>query len=401
MSVGTPSTIKVLCVSHTSTVGGAERSLLDLLSGLPPEVDARVACPAPGPLSNALREAHIPVFPIPGTNASLKRDPRSAALGLAWGASATGRLFAHTARMLPHVIHANSVRAGLISVPAGRAARVPVVVHLRDRLPRSILADACQSIVAAGSQIMIANSRFTAEGLRNVTSRGSVAIVYNPVDLSRFGSPAVDRDEMRRRLRLDREALVFGVIGQITPWKGQYEAVEAFSRLRNGSPGAHLLIVGEAKFVSATTRYDNRGYARSIKRAAEELGVADRVHFLGERGDIPSVMGMLDALLVPSWEEPFGRVVVEGMALGIPVLATRCGGPAEIIDDGVDGVLLAPRSPERWTEALDAIARSPDLRRHMGARAVQRADDFALPNHVTQVCEVYRQAARRREGRRA
>lgn len=384
--------MKVLCVSHTSQVGGAELSLLELLSGLPADVSATVACPAPGPLSDALREAQVPVAPIPGTDASLKRDPNSVARGVAWGASASARLLAHVLRMRPDVIHANSVRGGLVAVPVARIAGVPVIVHLRDRLPRSPLADACQWIVAAGSRTMIANSRFTAEGLRNVTSRGALVIIYNPVNLSCFSSPPIERGEMRRSLALDTDALVVGIVGQITPWKGQYEAIQAFSQLRDGGAGAHLVIVGEAKFVSTSTRYDNRAYLQSLQRLVGDLGISDRVHFLGHRDDIPSVMGMLDALMVPSWEEPFGRVVVEAMALGIPVVATRSGGPAEIIQDGIDGLLREPRSPTDWTEALGSIAGSPELRRRMGTRAAQRAGDFALPKHVAQVCQVYRQA---------
>ncbi len=385
--------MKVLCVSHTSKVGGAERSLIELLSALPSEISPRVACPAPGPLPAALREIDVPVVPIPGTDVSLKRDPRLVARAASWGISATARLAAHVARISPDLIHANSVRAGLIAVPAGKIAGVPVVVHLRDRLPRSPLADVSQWLVAAGSRTMIANSNFTAEGLRNVTSRGALTVVYNPVNLESFSSPAVGPDEMRRSLALDTGTLVFGVVGQITPWKGQYEAIQAFSRVRDGGAGAHLVIVGDAKFVSASTRYDNRAYLQSLKRLVEELDLGDRVHFLGERKDIPSVMGMLDALMVPSWEEPFGRVVVEAMALGIPVLATRCGGPAEIIEDGISGMLLAPRSPDQWTKALESIASSADVRQRMGARATERSGDFALPHHVAQVCRVYRQAA--------
>ena len=106
-------------------------------------------------------------------------------------------------------------------------------------------------------------------------------------------------------------------------------------------------------------------------------------------------MGSLDALLVPSWEEPFGRVVVEAMALGLPVLATRVGGPAEIIHDDVDGILLAPRMPDEWADALVRVMESKDLRARLSTAAGRRARNFALDAHVRAMCEVYEEATHR------
>ena len=114
--------------------------------------------------------------------------------------------------------------------------------------------------------------------------------------------------------------------------------------------------------------------------AAENL--VDRVHLLGERDDVPAIMGSLDALLVPSWEEPFGRVIVEAMALGLPVLATRVGGPAEIIHDDVDGILLSPRNPQEWADALVRVMSSEEMRSRLSAAGRRRAEDFALEEHV-------------------
>lgn len=385
--------MNVLCVNHTGAVSGAERSLLDLLTGLREKVTVRLACPSRGPLADAARGLGVPVDVIAGTDGSLKLHPRETPLALGRMSLAAALTARHARRMGADVIHANSIRAGLVTVPASRMAGVPAIVHVRDRLPRGAVADASLRLIARGARLVAANSQYTADGLRAVSTRGRLRVVYNPVDLTRFDPARVDGIGTRTRLHLDRDAFVVGVIGQITPWKGQREAVEVLARLRHQDHDAHLLIVGEAKFVSAATRYDNRAYLAEIERTITAEGLGDRVHLLGERHDVPAIMGSLDALLVPSWEEPFGRVVIEAMALGVPVVATSVGGPAEIIRDDVEGILLAPRDPGRWAEAITRLVDSVALRRRLGAAAIIRAEDFALPNHVLAMRRIYQEAA--------
>src|SRR5207244_4255122 len=102
------------------------------------------------------------------------------------------------------------------------------------------------------------------------------------------------------------------------------------------------LVVGEPTFTSGATRYRNEAYDESLRQLAAELGVSESVSFLGGREDVPEIVRSLDVLLVPSWEEPFGRTILEGMAMEVPVIATNVGGPPEIVADGKDGLLLPP-----------------------------------------------------------
>jgi glycosyltransferase involved in cell wall biosynthesis len=393
--------MNVLCVNHTGAVSGAERSLLDLLTGLRKDINVRLACPPTGPLAGAARELGVPVDEIPGVDGSLRLHPRETPHAVGRLSVAAVRTARHARRMRAHVIHANSIRSGLLTVPAARLTSVPAVVHLRDRLPRSMVADASLRLIASGAQVVAANSQYTAEGLRLVTGHGRLTVVYNPVNLEQFDYAAVNRTATRARLGLAHKAFVMAVVGQITPWKGQQEAVQILANLRRMARDVQLLIVGEPKFVSAATRYDNRAYYAMLEQTIRAEGVEDSVHLLGERADVPAIMGALDVLLVPSWEEPFGRVVVEAMALGLSVVATSVGGPAEIIHDGIDGILLAPRKPQVWTSATARLADSPQLRRRLGDAAICRAQDFALPRHVSAVRKIYEEAALTRSSRRA
>ena len=145
--------MNVLCVNHTGSISGGERSLLDLLSGLREDVNVRLACPPTGPLAAAARRLGVPVDEIPGTDGSLRLHPRETPIAVGRMSVAAVRTAGYAKRMRADVIHANSIRAGLLTVPAARMASTPAVVHLRDRLPRSTVADASLRLIAGGAQI--------------------------------------------------------------------------------------------------------------------------------------------------------------------------------------------------------------------------------------------------------
>jgi glycosyltransferase involved in cell wall biosynthesis len=114
------------------------------------------------------------------------------------------------------------------------------------------------------------------------------------------------------------------------------------------------------------------------------------VLFVGEREDVREVLGATDLLLVPSRHEGFGRVALEGMAMGVPVMATSVGGTAEVLRDGVDGLLLPPRDPGRWADAGAALLADRAHCAAMGASARERAmRDFSPQAHVDGVVSVY------------
>jgi L-malate glycosyltransferase len=374
--------VKVLSVNHTGAVSGGERSLLDLLDGLRETEEVRLACPNEGVLREKAHALGVPVDSIVGTDGSLKLHPRETTKAISRLSVAAAQTAVHARRNHVEAIHANSIRAGLSSVVASKLSGIPTVVHLRDRLPRSVVADATVRFLARGARMLVANSKYTADGVRAVVDAANLEVVYNPVDLRRFDRSRVDGQAVRSRLGFPQDTFLLAVVGQITPWKGQLEAIKAVGMLRRENRAVHLLIVGEAKFVSSATRYDNVSYVSDLEVTIKDEGLADAVSMLGERDDIPEIMSALDALLVPSWEEPFGRVVVEAMALGKPVLATRVGGPAEIITDGVDGVLLQPRDVPAWAHAVAQVADSTALRARLESASVKRAEDFALPVHI-------------------
>ncbi len=379
--------MRILYLNHTALMSGAERSLLTLIEGLPGEVEAVVACPG-GPLAAAARALGVRVVEIPGTDASLRLHPLHTTRGAAdlLRSALAVRSTAKSSR--PDLVHTNTIRAGIVGAAVARIGGPPVVAHVRDRLPPGRIPDVTLKALVAGARVVIANSRYTAA--RIPSGSAQMRVISNPVNLTRFSRRSVDRVAARERLGIDSSDFVLTVIGQITPWKDQDLAIRVADELLHIEPHMHLLIVGSAKFTSRAARFDNRAYADELRRTVTTLGLDDRVSFLGEREDIPEILGATDLVLVPSWEEPFGRAVIEAMAMGVPVIATDVGGPAEIIREGVDGLLLPPRRPERWAAAVRSLLDDPGRMRDMGRRGEREATArFGVAQHVEAVLEAY------------
>jgi glycosyltransferase involved in cell wall biosynthesis len=246
------------------------------------------------------------------------------------------------------------------------------------------------SVAAHGADVVVANSAYTAASISpGVNDR--VRVVHNGVDLERFDPESIDRLAARERLGLGGSPdPVLSIIAQITPWKGQEEAIRATAELAQQGRPTTLLIAGAPKFTSAATRYDNIAYLSRLEGLVEELRLGDRVKFLGEIQDTPLVLSASDVVLVPSWAEPFGRTVIEAMAMATPVVATGVGGPNEIITHGHDGLLVPVRNPGALADAVAHLLSDGKLAAAIGDAARARARDFSLQEHVGAIVGLYR-----------
>lgn len=384
--------MRVLYVNQTAQVSGAERSLLALLKGLGGAVDPLVACPH-GALAEALAEQGVRRAAIAGTEASFRLHPVHTTRGvLDIGRSALGvHRLAHRAE--PALVHANTTRAALLALLGRDRSGPPVLAHIRDWVPDGRLSRLVRSLIARRADAVVANSAYVARQFDGLPLRRPIRVVHNPVDLDRFDPGAADGARVRAELALPSDTVVLAVVAQLTPWKGQDDAIRALARLRAEGREAVLLLAGSAKFAAAGTQFDNRAYERRLHELAAELGVADLVRFAGERSDVPDLLAATDVLLLPSWREAFGRVAVEAMAMGVPVVATEVGGPAEAVRAGVDGLLLTPREPVLWAERLRPLVESREARERMGANGRARAREFDLRTHAAEMLEAYESLA--------
>lgn len=380
--------MRVLHVSHTASISGGEHSLTTLLAQMPRDVELGVACPD-GPLADVVRGLGLPVHRIPGTSASFRLHPVHTARALAeiGAAAAAVRRVAH--RQQATVLHANSVRAGLVTGLAAMVGGPASVVHVRDALPAGMTATAVRRTLASRSEALIAISRYVQRRVEVDRGDTPITVVDNPVDQVRFDPGAYDAVASRRMLGAEDGEPLIGIIGQITPWKGHDAVIRALPLVHERHPGTRLVVVGEIKFAAATTSLDNRSYLARLHRLVGELDLEAHVAFLGERNDIPQILRGLDILLVPSVAEPFGRTVAEAMTMGTSVVATSEGGPAEMIDHGVSGLLAPPGNHKAWASAVNRLLGDrPAATKMAGAARESALERFDAGRHAQRVSEI-------------
>jgi glycosyltransferase involved in cell wall biosynthesis len=210
----------------------------------------------------------------------------------------------------------------------------------------------------------------------------TVHLVHNGIPIDRF-TPGDAPTGLREELGLPEDAPVACVVGRLTPWKGHQTLLRAWPEVLARTPDAHLLIVGEVAFWEDD-------YAAELHALADSLGIAHRVAWSGFRDDIPDVLRTVDLLVLASTDEPFGRVVIEGMAAGLPVVATASGGVPEIVRAGETGLLVPPEQPGPLGEAMAQVLAEPARARAMGAAGRTRAVEcFDVRRVARQVEAVY------------
>jgi glycosyltransferase involved in cell wall biosynthesis len=351
------------------------------------DVDAHVVLAEDGPLTEKLRRAgishevlelHDGARNAPRSRVSLRRPPLREAVS---SAAYVLRLARRLRRLRPDIVHANSLKSLLYGGVAGRLAGIPVVWHVHDRIATDYLPADAVRLVGRLARVLpsavIANSRETLQRLEEASGGLHVprAIVYDPVDL----------EPHERSARVS--PLRVGILGRLAPWKGQHLFIDAFARaFGDGS---------ETAAVIGAPLFGEDSYAESLERTAAALGISKRVEFAGFRDDIAAELAELDVLVHASLiPEPLGQVVQEGMRAGLPVVAAGAGGPAEVIDDGRNGLLYPMGDAAALGEALVTLARSPDLRAQVGAAAAARARAFDPEMIAAEVLGVYQAAAR-------
>lgn len=378
--------MKVAFYNHTSVVSGAEISLL-LTAKHMTEAEPVLFAPE-GELLERARQEGIRTEGIPSYRARMSRNPLKLLKGMA-GMAVAGYRFASTVRKRDvDLIHANSLRAGLMASLFAWHHKRPVVWHVRDNPPGGFVGGMIQYVsrklvdatIGISSAVV---SRMDGKGLGT-----RLHLVHNGVELKPMDDLTKRRHRriIREEFRTGQDSEVLVIIGQIAPWKRQEDAIRATALLAAEGRDVVLWVVGEAKF-----RQENIEYGEFLKELAAELGITDRVRFTGFRNDVMEICCAADLLLLCSDNEPFGRVLIEAMSQSLPTVATNAGGVPEIIAHGESGMLYEVGDVDGLTHHLEGLLSLPEERRKMGERAAERVRQlFTIQNTVKKIESIYR-----------
>jgi L-malate glycosyltransferase len=388
--------LKILFYNHTNQVSGAERVLLLILSRLNRRrFEAVLVCPPAGQLQKEARALNVSCADVDQLNARFTWRIDALIRYFASFVSAIRQVRARVREYQPDLIHANSVRAGLVISAATVGLGTPVVWHVHDLLPKHPLS-ACIRLFALLRPpvriIVVANAaadRFKEKLLRRFPGRVKVAVIYNAVDAAKPSSTSISVS-LRKELHIRNSDRLVGIVGNLSPIKGQLELIRAFAEARKRVPNLALLIVGSALF----NRED--GYQKQLFAEVRALKLDHCVRFLGQRNDVPAIMAALDLLVMNSRSEAFPLVALEGMAAGVPILATAVGGLPELITHEKNGWLVPLGDEEKLIEGMTSLLERRDLSAGLAKHARQHvAKTFPVHKFITRIEALYHETATR------
>jgi len=416
---GNAGRVRVLFVNDTARDGGPGRSLHALLRHLDRgRVHRTVLLPRPGPIADLLREGGVAddiVFEpawveniLAPLDRPMERDDYHApaavragrALGnLLKGARVVGRI-AERARGCD-LIYGNGTSANFLAAAAAWRARVPALWHVRyTSVPRALGGLHARLASSRAVRRIVCVSRPSAALFEDPGCRDKLDVVPNGLDLDAFAPGAV-APCLRRELGLPPGTVVLGSQGRVLRRKGYEEMVRA-AHLALGALGpaerarCHFVVVGDTPADFAVD------YRAACVALARDLGIGERFSFIGFRADVRPYVADFDVVVVPSvYADPLPRAVIEGMAMGKPVLAFDVGGVGEMIDDGVEGTLVGGTPPDvpALAAAMVRALRDPDLRRRQGAAGRARVvRDFDARAHARRIERAIHQAVAPRPG---
>jgi glycosyltransferase involved in cell wall biosynthesis len=351
--------MRVLHINAGNMYGGVE-TLLSTLARcrmLCPEMRPSFALCFEGRLSRELGEAGVPVHQLGEVRTSR-----------VWTVLQARRVVRRLLRDHVFVVVVTHVPwAHAIFAPEVQRAAMPLV-HWVHGVPtgRSWLE---QWARRTPPRLVICNSRFTASTVHLLFDGAPADVVYLPVAPAE-GIPS--RPSIRKQLGIAEDAVVILQVSRMEAWKGHRLHLEALAKLKDLQNWICFMAGG-------AQRREEREYLSQLQRRAADLGISDRVQFLGQRSDVSSLLAAADVFCQPNQgPEPFGIVFIEALSAALPVVSTSMGGAAEIVNESC-GVLTPPGDPAALADSLRRLIQSPDQRRALGAQGPRRARALCDP----------------------
>ncbi len=366
--------MKILFLDQSGKLGGAELFLLDLATAYRDR--SLVGLFADGSFHTALQQRAIPVQVLAQQNLAIRKES-----GLWQSLRQLGQVLPLIQQVSQisrnyDAIYANTQKAFVVGAIASLLSRRLLIYHLHDILSTDHFSPTnlrlAVTLANRLATLVICNSQATLEAFVAAGGNPQLAhVVYNGFALENYADLPSNRETLRQQLGLTNDweqnastCFVVGHFSRLSPWKGQHILIEALTHCPDN---VVALLVGD-------TLFGETAYVEQLHQQIEQLGLQRRVKFLGFRQDVAPLMAACDLVAHTSTApEPFGRVIVEAMLCGTPVVAAQAGGAMELVEPDVTGWLVPPGQPMKLAESINICYHQPDV---AGAIA-QRAKQFA------------------------
>lgn len=267
-------------------------------------------------------------------------------------------------REKPSVLHSHGYKANFYFLLANRG-RLPWIVtnHLWKRTNATLKIYAhLDSLVMRKADCIVAVSEQIANDMKQRgIAADKVAIIENGVSLERFRIG--NKDEMRKAFGFNGNEKVIGTVASLTPEKGHTYLIDAAREVIHKHPEARFLIIGDGP------------QRQSLEETTAHLGLSGKVIFTGSRKDIPEILSLLDAFVLPSFKEGLPMALLEAMAAKVPVIATKVGAVPKLIEDGVSGILIPPKDPQAIADAAIEVLSDEQGSLKMARKGFERVRD--------------------------
>lgn len=338
--------------------GGTERQFVNLGLALEPSRFS-VSFGCMRRWGQFLEEIDARGIPVLEYNVSTFRDPRTL--------SAQFRLARDIRRRGIQIVHTYNFYANVFAIPAARLAGARVIASIRDMgLYLSPTQRRVQRLVCRLADRMVVNAHAIRDWLVEDGLDGSrITVIPNGIDVTRFERCA-RTGMLHQELGLPADAALVGVLGRMNRFKGLEDFLCAAAMVSDKFPRARFLIVGDGFTVRERTVVKDTTYQQELARLVAQLGLEDRVIFTGFRPDVERLLPELSVSVLPSLSEGLSNVVLESMAAGVPVVATRVGGTAEAVQHERNGLLVPPGDPDSLANAIGRLLEAPSLAQRLG-----------------------------------
>jgi len=365
------SKIKILYLTTTSQIGGAEQILLAIGEKIDSNLfDIEVCTLFPkGVLNEQLDKLKVKNY-----NLNLKN--------WLYSPVAIYRLYRLLKKEKYDILNTWLFHPSIIGLLVGSITNTTYILETRHYCKLKFntrLRQHIDRIIATKMDIIIAVSNAAKKILINYekVDPNKITVIYNGININKFKFNIKQREQIRKIFSI-QDKIVLSYTANLRPIKGHQYLLEAISKIKNQYTNIVLLLIGE-------------GVLRNeLEALTKQLHIEDNVRFLGYRTDIPDILSATDIYVHPSVEEGFGIAIIEAMAVGLPVIATNVGGIPEIITNGVNGILVPPENPQALAEAIGDLIEHPDKRKALAEKGQQHvAATFTDDVMVKKYMEVY------------